>query len=333
MSLTIHITDAPAPDRLDLIRSQMAAVWVPMSAESEFAANYCGRIRASGIGPLQVAAVDAMPITVERTRAHIDEADPDYMKMLLVRGGRAVVVQAGKRALLSPGEFAIYDTRRPYVASCGVDGDRTARLLTFMFPPSLLPLAQGWQRELCAVRIPATAGVGDLASQLLLGLARNIDHYSPPEAARVSAAALEVLATRLARELDVHDWGTPMARRHALLTTVQSFISRHLTDPALDPTAIAAAHHVSVRTLHQLFHDAGLTVAGYVRQRRLENCRRELADPAQAARPVAAVAARWGFSSASEFSRTFRAAHGLPPAQYRRFALDRSARDVNGAAR
>ncbi len=66
-----------------------------------------------------------------------------------------------------------------------------------------------------------TVGLGDLTSQFLLQLARNVDHYSPAEAARLSAAALEVLATRLAHELEVGDWGTPEARRHALLTTVQ----------------------------------------------------------------------------------------------------------------
>jgi AraC-like DNA-binding protein len=201
-------------------------------------------------------------------------------------------------------------------------------LLTFMFPPSLLPLSRGRIRQLAAVRIPATAGLGDLTSQFLLQLGRNVDHYSPAEAARLSTAALEVLATRLARELDVGDWGTPESRRHALLTTVQAFIQQHLGDPQLSPATIAAAHHISLRALHQLFHDEGLTVAGWIRRRRLECCRRDLSDPGLALRPVAAIATRWGFSSASDFTRAFHAVHGLPPSQYRRFA-----RVVKGSAR
>jgi AraC-like DNA-binding protein len=78
---------------------------------------------------------------------------------------------------------------------------------------------------------------------------------------------------------------------------------------------------MSLRSLHQLFHNQGLTVAGYIRQRRLERCRRDLTDPALAARPVAAIAATWGFTSAADFSRAFRTAHGMPPAEYRRSAL------------
>jgi transcriptional regulator GlxA family with amidase domain len=201
-------------------------------------------------------------------------------------------------------------------------------VLTFMFSPSLLPLPRSRLSRLAAVRIPCTPGLGDLTSQFLMQLARGVDRYSPAEAARLSTAALEVLATRLARELDVPDWGTPEARRHALLTTVQAFIQQHLGDPELSPATIAAAHHVSVRSLHQLFHDEGLTVAGWIRRRRLESCRRDLSDPVLASRSVAAIAASWGFSSASDFSRAFRAVHGLPPAEYRR-----SARVVNTAAR
>jgi len=171
-----------------------------------------------------------------------------------------------------------------------------------------------------AVRFQASAGLGDLTAQFLRQLARNVDHYSPAEAARLSTAALEVLATRLAREMDLQDWGTPEARRHALLTTIQAFIQQHLGDPGLSPALIAAAHHISLRSLHQLFHDEGLTVAGWIRQRRLEYCRRDLSDPALAPRPVAAIAAKWGFSSAGDFSRAFRAVHGLPPAEYRKSA-------------
>jgi AraC-like DNA-binding protein len=263
-----------------------------------------------------------MPATVCRTPQLISQADPDMLKMVLVRGGNPCVVsQNGKQALLSAAEFAIYDTRQPYEVVCGTDIQRPVQLMTFMFPPSLLPLSRSRVAELAAVRFRASVGLGDLTAQFLLQLARNVDHYSPAEAARLSTVALEVLATRLAHDLDIRDWGTPESRRHALLSTIQAFIQQHLGDPALSPAAIAAAHHMSLRSLHQLFHDEGLTVAGWIRRRRLESCRRDLSDPALAVRPVAAIAARWGFSSPADFSRAFRAVHGLPPAEYRMSAL------------
>jgi AraC-like DNA-binding protein len=329
MSALIRTAAVPAADRLDFVQTISASTWVPMECRSEYRADYWAEFRASGLGPMQVVVLDILPITVRRTPALISQADPDMLKLFLVcGGGSSVVDQGGRQARLSAAEFAFYDTRRPYEVACGVDRDRPTRVMTFMFPPSLLPLSRDGLRRLTATRIPASTGLGDLTSQFLLQLARNIDHYSPAEAARLSTAALEILGTRLAHELDSQDWDSPEARRHALLTTVQAFITRHLADRQLSPTTIAAAHHMSLRSLQQLFHDEGLTVAGWIRQRRLEHCRRDLADPALAARPIAAIAIRWGFSSAADFSRTFRAVHGLAPSEYRD-----SARFVHASAR
>ncbi len=47
------------------------------------------------------------------------------LKMVLVRGGNSCVVDQGDRqAHLRAGEFAVYDTRRPYEVACGVDGEQ-----------------------------------------------------------------------------------------------------------------------------------------------------------------------------------------------------------------
>ncbi len=322
MSALITTDRVPAADLVDFLREVMAKTWLPMECLPERdGASYRGEFRASGLGPMQVTVIDVPPATVSRTPEHISQADPDLLKLALVRGGDScVITQDGRQARLSAGEFALYDTRRPYEVVVGTGRDRQVQMMTFMFPPSLLPLPRNRIRDLAAVPFRAGAGLGDVTSQFLLQLARNVDHYSPAEAARLSAAALEVLATRLAHELGAHAWDTPEARRHAQLTTVQAFIMKNLGDTGLSPAVIAAAHHMSLRSLHQLFHDEGLTVAGWTRKRRLECCRRDLSDPALASRPVAAIAARWGFTSPGDFSRAFRAAHGLPPAEYRMFA-------------
>jgi AraC-like DNA-binding protein len=55
-----------------------------------------------------------------------------------------------------------------------------------------------------------------------------------------------------------------------------------------------------------------------MRTRRLEGCRRDLADPALAERTVAEIAHRWGWSDAARFSRRFREAYGCAPSDLRR---------------
>lgn len=104
---------------------------------------------------------------------------------------------------------------------------------------------------------------------------------------------------------------------------VHAWIDAHLSDPCLDPAAIARANHVSLRCLHKLFRDEGTSVARWVRERRLDRCRRDLEDPALADRPVQAIAQTWGFDDQSHFSKIFKAAYGVPPGAYRSTAAPR----------
>ncbi|MBO0802778.1 MAG: helix-turn-helix domain-containing protein [Nocardiopsaceae bacterium] len=319
MGTLIRLEDRAADERMDFVREITPTMWVPMEISACGGPDVYGNLRASGAGAMQVVVMDMMPVRVRRYARHVEEADPDMLKLLLIgENSQGVINQGGKQAVLAPGEFAFYDTRRPYDITIGLDGNQRVSMMTFMFPPSMLPLPRDGIRDLAVTRMPAVAGLGELTAQFLRQLARNIDDYTPAEAARLSAAAMEVLATRLARELEVRSWGTHESRRHAMFTTITAFILANLSDPGLSPMTVAAAHHISLRSLHQLFHDEGSTVAGWIRSRRLERCRRDLEDPALDSRPVAAIGARWGFPSAADFSRIFRAAHGIPPAEYRR---------------
>jgi AraC-like DNA-binding protein len=149
---------------------------------------------------------------------------------------------------------------------------------------------------------------------------------------RVSTVLLDVLVTLAdhmpdgavsmqdmsMQDATIQDVATHDMRRGALVRRIRAFIDSHLGDPELTPAAVAAAHHISLRYLHKLFEPERHGVAGLIRQRRLERCRHDLLDPAQVDRPVAGIAARWGFSSAAHFSRVFREAYGLPPAAFRR---------------
>jgi AraC-like DNA-binding protein len=113
--------------------------------------------------------------------------------------------------------------------------------------------------------------------------------------------------------------------RRAMMARVQAYIDRHLGDPTLSPQSIADAHFISVRYLHRLFEAEEVTVAGWVRARRLERCRRDLLDPALRDRPVSAIAARWGIPNAAHFSRVFRDAYGVPPIELRAIGVDAAA--------
>jgi AraC-like DNA-binding protein len=122
----------------------------------------------------------------------------------------------------------------------------------------------------------------------------------------------------LAGRLDRPEEVPAAISQRALLLRVHAFIEGGLADHRLTPAAVARAHHVSLRSLYKLFEPERTSVAGLIRERRLERCRRDLLDPALAARPVSAIAACWGLTNPAHFSRAFRAAYGVSPVEYRR---------------
>ena len=73
---------------------------------------------------------------------------------------------------------------------------------------------------------------------------------------------------------------TRLRTRAEILLDIQAFIEAHLGDPELDPDRIARASFISTRYLHKLFESEGTSVCRWIRETRLERCRRDLLDPA-----------------------------------------------------
>ncbi len=87
-------------------------------------------------------------------------------------------------------------------------------------------------------------------------------------------------------------------------------------DRPLPVSAIARRCGVTARTLEKTFADAiGETPGAYCLRLRLNAARRLVLDTAE---PMADIAARTGFSSASSFSRAFAQAFGKPPSRMRK---------------
>jgi AraC-like DNA-binding protein len=128
---------------------------------------------------------------------------------------------------------------------------------------------------------------------------------------------LDLLGASFAERLACTSPTEPDSGKAGLLFRVRAFIEHRLGDPGLDVVTIAGAHHISVRYLQKLFEGQEQTVTGWIRARRLEHCRRDLANPAFAQQPVACIAARWGLLDAPHFSRLFKSTYGLAPRDYR----------------
>ena len=138
----------------------------------------------------------------------------------------------------------------------------------------------------------------------------------PPRAREVTgqatAALVRALLLTAAGDIDARG-----ALEDCLEARVRAYVDAHLTDPDLTVQRIAAVHHVSVRHLYDVWARAGhdLTPSRWIIDRRLQRAREHLAAAGPGA--IASVARRCGFTDASHFSRRFRQAFGVSPAEWR----------------
>jgi len=315
MGVLIRTGDVPAARRHDIWRGIVCDTLGPLDLRIDPDAPLTGRIEAGRLGPLSVGSVQtSTPHSVYRTAGLIRRDSPELYRVVLAVAGNPLLAQDGRQARLGRGEFAIYDFGRPYELTY----DSPVRLAVFGVPRALLALPPDAVGAITAVPIAADAGTSALAAPLLRRVAADLETYQPASAARLSTVVTDLLTAALAERVDAAALVPVESRERTLLLRVHAFIEEHLGEAGLAPGVVAAAHHISLRQLHRLFEAEQTTVAGWIRHRRLERSRAELTDPAGRGRPVSAVGARWGLPDAAQFSRLFRHAYGLPPAEYRR---------------
>ncbi|MEV7798600.1 helix-turn-helix domain-containing protein [Microbacterium foliorum] len=292
-------------------RAAVSESFVPLQVSTAGADHFRGIIRGASVDEVHVNEVRATSHVVERTPELIARSDRSYFKLSLMLAGTGLLIQDDREAVLQAGDLAVYDTDRPY--SLVFDDD--FRTMVVMFPKHLISLPSDMIGQLTAVRISGQGGLGGMVVPYLTQLAGNLDQLAGTTGARLAHSALDLVTTVFTRELGLD--GVSADPHRALVQRIRSYIDRNLASTDLGPATIASAHFISTRHLHGLFQEQGVTVSTWIRTRRLEQCRRDLLDPMLADRPVAAIAARWGFVDAAHFSRAFKSGFGISPSEYR----------------
>jgi AraC-binding-like domain len=95
-------------------RQAMSETFVPLTVGEVTEERFGGFIRSDWIGRLMVAEVASTAQDIRRTVREISRTDNEYFQIAMVYRGVGRVAQDGREAVLGPGDYAVYETTRPF---------------------------------------------------------------------------------------------------------------------------------------------------------------------------------------------------------------------------
>jgi AraC-like DNA-binding protein len=163
--------------------------------------------------------------------------------------------------------------------------------------------------RLTARRIDGRSQLGALTASIVRQIVDFDAALEEEVANRVSASALDILATTL--EVEISGALDDGAAHNGRLDQVKRFVLANLDDAGMTIEMIATAHNVAPRTLHRLFSVEGTTPIRWLWQQRLTASYKALAEGR--VRQVTDAALSFGFTDISHFSRAFKKQFGCSP--------------------
>ncbi len=312
MTFLLNTDTVPPRERLAYWTDMICNTYVQLDCEAIRSDRFSGSINSQSMPGLDLSVVASGTQKVLRTPRQIARANDDYFLVSIQTQGKGVLRQDGRDALLTPGDFALYDSTRAY--ELHFEGD--FQQIVLKLPGAQLRSAVRDTEKLTATTVSGRAGAGHLMIGMIKTLWEDIDALEPASAVAVAGGVLNILVAGLQT--------LPASKRRGVssltsyhLTRVKGEIDSRLRNPTLLVCDVARDLGISVGHIHRLFRQEATTPAHYIWSRRLEMCSRDLVDPSRAGHSISEIAFSWGFNDAAHFSRSFRERFGVPPREWR----------------
>lgn len=300
--------------RRDFWIEAISDAFVPLDCASDGPPEqFYGAIDARRLDMLTLSLVQSCGQRVVRTGDQIARNGQDMFLVSLQLRGEATIIQEARSAALLPGDFALYDSTRPYELVFSGEFEQ----IVLAMPGALLRNRIGDAETLTARTIEGRRGIGQLFCGMVTPLVRNFDALPAPSIAALSASIENILIAGLA-SLDPSSRATACASQAMLRRDrIKAYVTENLRNPSLNVDLIAASLRVAPSTVHRSFVGEPTSLNSWIWARRLDNARSELCDPRLAHRTITDIAFGWGFNDTAHFSRAFRNRFGCAPRDLR----------------
>jgi AraC-like DNA-binding protein len=290
-SLRIDTTGMPAEAGFALWADAMVGYEV---SRPDPTAEFTALVDAWMLGPLVLTHNRLGPLRIARTRAQIRGDHFDHYSMVLPLEGWSISRTEGRELRAVPGVICVFDNSRPQASVSG-----RMESIILLVPRETVERAAGGG-DLHGVRLDDPAG-RLLADHLTL-LVRHLPNLAQADAPHVAEAITSMLTTCLGRAIRPSQRVAPATGMRRAVRLIDGELASALT-----PEMLQARLNLSRASLYRMFRPLG-GVAHFIRARRLTRIHALVSagDP----RSVTRLAADFGFASATQLTRGFRARFG-----------------------
>ena len=309
----------PEPDRVASWEAHNTASVAPLRCRALESGFHASRVRTT-IGALDVLRTIATSHVIERDAGLVRDHPVEQVVVHMILRGESAFCTSDGVLTLRPGQVLLRGdppflhgyTSDLHDLVVGVPRSLYAEF-THGAPPS--------RPQAIDADGPSGACVTALG-RLLDGAVRSETSPRPDDATVLELLAALISGRRAPLSASAH------------YAAAREVVERHLHDPGLSATSIAARIGISERHLSRVFAAQDTTVPQFVRALRLDRAHRMLATSGGRERlTVAEVAHRCGFASASHFSTSFAKRFGMRPTDLARQARGMTAVTAEGARR
>ncbi|MBT2189158.1 helix-turn-helix domain-containing protein [Sphingobium nicotianae] len=268
--------------------------------------------RAIELGQMEMILMRCGWMEVRRYAEELSGRSQRMSTFILQVRGHTSFNHYGNQIALDEGDFALCNNNAQYELKHG----DTSELILFRVPTDLLKETIPTPDFLCGVKLHRDESLASTAAAMAMDLAsKDEGKLSADVRDRAGRHLLDVLASSYAPLVD--QWKSASAIMSGRFWKVKLFIEENLRDPELTPSLIARKLNLSDRYLRMIFSVSDEPPSAYILRRRLEECARQLRDPAWHSHSITEIAFAWGFNSAPHFARSFRARFECSPRAYR----------------
>lgn len=237
---------------------------------------------------------------------------PDHPYNIYLSNRRHQIVTNNRSVILEPGDVTVADSAM--AATMTTNEPYTTIGLTV--PASVLRAYLPEPEKAVGVRFSGKGGLSRIVSYMLLAMWEHAEADDFPQIANELATNLLGILSACCRVQD-HRAERELTDTAAKRDRIKRLINQNLHKPDLSVREIAKQFGFSVRYLQRMFSEDEQTVSRYIRQQRLEGCKKQLADPTWLHHSITDIAFNWGFNSSAHFARVFKAQYGINAREFR----------------